>query len=122
MDSDIPKSLPEFLGPIRPKEQVRMEEWGSLDRMDIFNYNLQLRRQPLPPYETWAKMKLPYLTPSAPPIPSMSELIEALNKNSLRARNGITPICRIGDTVVKCGDGACTLDVRCSFPFYLYYH
>lgn len=55
MDSDTPKSLPEFLGPIRPKEQVRMEEWGSLDRMDIFNYNLQLRRQPLPPYETWAK-------------------------------------------------------------------
>jgi hypothetical protein len=122
MDSDTPKSLPGFLGPIRPKAQVLMEEWGSLDSLEIFRSNHERRIQPVPPCETWAKIKLPYLAPSAPPLPSMDELTKALNTNSLRARNGLTDICRIGDTVVKCGGKAAILDVRYSSPFLLRPH
>jgi hypothetical protein len=101
-----------------------MEEWGTLDRDEIFRKNEEIRVQgqpPLPPVETWCKLKLPYKVPSCPPLPSFEE-IEAMVEHPdhrMRANNGLTPIFRLGNTVIKLCTTARILEVRCFRVFLL---
>jgi hypothetical protein len=100
-----------------------MEEWGTLDREERRRKNEEIRVQgrSLPPVETWCKLELPYKVPSCPPLPSFEE-IEAMVEHPdhrMRANNGVTPIFRLGNTVIKLSDSACILDVRCVRVFLL---
>jgi hypothetical protein len=95
-----------------------MEAWGSLDRDEIYanTYGRMEKygRNPLPPIETWCKLKLPYKVPSCPPLPSY-EQIEAMVEHPdyrMRTNIGLHPIFRMGNTVIKLGDAG-TIEVRC---------
>jgi len=58
------------------------------------------------PPEEWTKVKFPYEAPSHPPLPSLDEIDEALDKNCLNRRDPYThhqTVCRVRNFVVKRG-------------------
>jgi hypothetical protein len=116
MDTDAPKSFPQSVRALRPKTQVLMEQWETLDRNQIFEKSMEQQRRPsIPPHETWSTLKLPYQVPSCPPLPSYNEIVAGSKTHSLRTKIGQHTIVRFGDTVVKVSITASVLSVCCSF-------
>ena len=96
---------------LRSKSQILTDGWGTEDIFAIGRTLDEVSYLALPPLETWATLKLPYEAPSCPPLPSFEQILTANQTQSLRAKNGVHLICRIGDTVIKCSMDSTVIDV-----------
>jgi hypothetical protein len=89
-----------------------LEEWGTIDTYEAKKKYYDTIGTPVPALETWTTLKptlkphgltLFYQVHSSPPIPSIAEIYDGVEKDSLHLANmGNHGVCRLGDAVVKC--------------------
>jgi len=101
---------------IRSKQQVLQEDWGVLTRDAVFAKILECDEAPEPPVKEWTTLKprditLFYQTRSAPPIPSLEEILGTTAENCLHSKISLHRVCKLGDAVIKCASNPNVLEV-----------
>jgi hypothetical protein len=89
-----------------------MEEWGTEAQDHISDLMTKRYFAPLPPLETWTKLKLPYKAHSCPPLPSWEQIRTATAEHRLHLSMRNTPVCKIGNTAIKYSSAGSIVEVR----------
>jgi hypothetical protein len=101
---------------IRSKLQVLQEDWGVPDEAAGRSKRWERFTAPAPPFKEWTTLKprditLFYQAPSAPPLPSLEEILGTTAENCLNSKYGLHKVCKFGDAVIKVASNPNVLEV-----------
>jgi hypothetical protein len=88
--------------------EVLSKYYGMTSFGTIFDAQLKIMDAQLPTFlnpmtQVCQSVKIPYEAPGHPDIPSLDEIDKAMVDNRLTQRGGAYDVCRVRNSVIKCG-------------------